>query len=142
MGPLLRERTTPEDILQDALLQAWRDRLRCEWRGRRAFRNWILTIIDNRIRDTHELEQAAKRGGGAVVSFSALCTSASDDSNPSSPPLAIASTTPSRIALYKERAMAMQSALQSLPDDVRDIVRLRLFEQRTFDDIATHLGIG
>ncbi|MBI3847135.1 MAG: sigma-70 family RNA polymerase sigma factor [Planctomycetes bacterium] len=143
MGRLLKERTTPEDIFQDALLIAWRDRRRCEWRGRRAFRTWFLTIVDHRIRDAVSYEEAQKRGGGeSALSLSARMSGASDDSNASSLPLPIASTTPSRVAHYKEKAAAMREALEALPDDVRDVVRLRLFEQCTIGDIAVQLGIG
>src|SRR5262245_58117053 len=73
MGRFLRERTSAEDILQDALLCAWRDRRECEWRGAKSFRSWLLSIIDNRLRDAMDYERAGKRGGGTpVVPLSAL----------------------------------------------------------------------
>ena len=36
----------------------------------------------------------------------------------------------------------MEKALRSLPDDVRDVVRLRLFDDLPIGEIATSLGIG
>ena len=36
----------------------------------------------------------------------------------------------------------MQSALDSLPDEVREVVRLRLYEQLTMEDVAIRLNIG
>lgn len=48
MSKALKGRYTEEDILQDVLLYAWRDRRQCEWRGLRSFRSWLLSIIDHR----------------------------------------------------------------------------------------------
>ena len=36
----------------------------------------------------------------------------------------------------------MRGALANLPDDVRDVVRLRLFEQLPVDEIAQRLNLG
>ena len=52
------------------------------------------------------------------------------------------STTPSRMADARERAEAMERSLEELPDDVREIVRLRLFEDLPIEDIAGTLGLG
>jgi DNA-directed RNA polymerase specialized sigma24 family protein len=52
------------------------------------------------------------------------------------------STTPSRIAMYREQAAAMAAALASLPEDLGEVVRLRLIDQRSMGEIAASLGIG
>lgn len=143
MGRFLRERMTAEDILQDVLCLAWRERRRFEWRGRRAFRAWLLTLIDNRIRDARRHEEAQRRGGGAeTVPFSALRHPGSNGSSGSRTPTPIDSTTPSRLAIYSERAAAMRAALNALPEELREVVRLRLFEQQPFDEIAALLRLG
>lgn len=143
MGRLLRERMSAEDVLQEALLVAWRDRKRCEWRGRRAFRSWLFTIVDHRLASLAEHEATEKLGGGrAPRPLSPGTGSDSGDAAfaPGSEPAV--STTPSRIAHYKEQAAAMREALEGLPDDLREIVRLRLFEQLAIEDVAARLGIG
>jgi RNA polymerase sigma factor (sigma-70 family) len=143
MTEALLRRTTAEDIWQEALLHVWRDRAGHEWRGLRNFRAWLLSIIDHRIRDAAVQEQAAKRGGGnPPIAFSALAPPGSQDARGSSFPLAIASTTPSRIAMYREQAAVMQVVLAELPDPVREVVRLRIFEQLPLDEIAGRLGLG
>lgn len=70
MGANLARRYAPEDVLQEALLHAWRDRARCTWQGVRAFRSWLLQIIDNRRRDLaeHERAQEARRRGNLGLS--------------------------------------------------------------------------
>jgi|GEM_PF-1907924 len=58
----LRRFFTAEDILQESLLRAWRARATVEWRGQRAFRAWLLTVIDHCILDGRDHVVAAKRG--------------------------------------------------------------------------------
>lgn len=139
MSDALRRAHAAEDILQDALLHAWRDRQSCEWRGLRSFRSWLLSIIDNRIREAADRLSAAKRGGGRESGpiFPAQPIGTSESAwGP------VDSSTPSRIAMFREHAAAIRAALQQLPDDLRDVVRLRLFEQLALEEIAVRLGIG
>lgn len=144
LGPALGRRVTPEDILQETFLHAWRDRLLCEWRGIRSFRSWLLTIIDNRIRDEADHTGAAKRGGGRPQASLQYGSQTDHDHSGSAriPAALMDSTTPSRLAMYREQAAVMSEALQSLPDDLREVVRLRLIEQRTLEQVAGDLQIG
>lgn len=141
MGSVLQERVTSEDIWQDVLLQAWRDRLSIEWRGPRAFRAWILTLIDHRLRDAANYIRRKKRGGGrSALSIDRGYTDDSHSPRPL-PQALVASTTPSRIARAKERKRAMQTALAELEPILKDILFQRLFEQRTLDKIAKSTGL-
>lgn len=138
MSAVLKRSLTAEDILQESLMHAWRDRQRCQWHGIRSFRSWLLTIIDHRIHEAADSLGAQKRGGGReAIAFSAMRDGSSEGTfGP------IGSTTPSRIAIYHEQAAAMRMALERLSEDVRDVVRLRLFEQLEIAEIAQRLGIG
>lgn len=142
MSRALRARTTAEDVFQESLLHAWRDRAQCEWRGLRGFRSWFMTIIDHRIQRAVEYDNAAKRKPeGAAVPFSVFqpSTAAAGGEHFAGP---VASTTPSRLAILREEAEAMRSALDSLPEDSRTVLWLRVFEQLTVDEIAKRLEIG
>ena len=141
-GPLCRA-MRPEDILQESLLHAWRDRHKFEWRGESAFRAWLLSVIDHRIRDAIDRGTALKRGGAQPPvhhSFSPSASSSSPDGR--GPMLPAASTTPGRIAVFREQAEVMRAALESLPDELREVVRLRIFEECSCEDTAALLDLG
>lgn len=143
LGERLRRVFTPEDVLQESLLHAWRDRAKCEWRGLKSFRSWLLTIIDHRIQRAAETANSLKRGGGSEpVVFSALDARSTGDSRESHFAGPVGSTTPSRVAMAREEAACIRSALDALPQDLRDVVWWRLFEQETVEGVANRLGIG
>jgi RNA polymerase sigma factor (sigma-70 family) len=121
--------------LQETLLRAWNARSTLQWRGYRAFRSWLLTIADHCIADARERLFTAKRGAGNVGSLNYSNGDRYAFEDPA------ASTTPSQVARYKEEALIIRAALADLPDDVQEIVRLRLFEQVPLQSIATRLGL-
>jgi len=142
LGSRLARHHSPDDVLQETLLHAWRDRTRCAWTGVAGFRRWLLKIIDHRIHDLADRESAQKRGGGrAAIAFSTLQIGGASSqtwqwAGPSP------ATTPSRAAEASERALAMGEALEALPEELREVVRLRLFEDLQLAEIAERLDLG
>jgi RNA polymerase sigma factor (sigma-70 family) len=132
MSAAMQQRYEPEDVLQDTLLHAWRDRARCHWQGVRAFRAWLLEIADNRLRDLAQHDGRVKRGGRSEAALGQLPESA----------LPPGTTTPGRLAAWREQAESMHAALATLPSELRDVVRLRLFEELPMEAVAARLGIG
>lgn len=124
----------PEDLLQDAMMHAWRARASVRWLGPKPFRCWMLTIIDRCIADARDQHMTAKRGAGRTVPFPA-CGNGFAGFEPAM------STTPSRVASLKEQSLAMRRALDELPDEVRDPIRLRVFEQESMPRIAERLNL-
>lgn len=141
MSAVLRKRTTPEDVLQESLLQAWRDRQSFQWRGLKSFRAWLLTIIDHRIRDAADHEFAQKRGGPTPPMQLSALGGRGDSDAPTQLAAAIASTTPSRVAMYREQATVIRETLEMLPEDLRNVVRFRLIDQLTIEETAGRMGI-
>ena len=139
IGPALSRHVSAEDIWQETLMHAWRDREKHEYRSQKAYRSWLLEIAKNRIRDAADRIAAQKRGGGdEAVEFSTLQT----DAQSLSAILPGRSTTPSVIAAFGERAKLMTSALEELDEDGRFVVRAHLFEERAMTDVAAELGIA
>jgi RNA polymerase sigma factor (sigma-70 family) len=135
----LRQQVSPEDIWQETLLRAWRSRQNLTWEGTAAFRRWLLAIAAHCIVDQIDRLRAQKRGGSKAP----LSTSRGGDANHAVSDFEPwGSTTPSRLAIAREHAHLMSQALESLPDDVRHVVRLRLFEDLQIAEIAAKLELG
>jgi RNA polymerase sigma factor (sigma-70 family) len=142
MGPRLRRLWSPEDLWQETLFLAWRDRDQHEWKGVAAYRRWILGIARNRVREATTQMLALKRGGGNLPrSLSSLCDSQVDGTSASEilPPH---SETPSRILSLRERRRAMEAALRTLPEEFGQALRSRLFEQKPLKEVAEGLGVS
>jgi RNA polymerase sigma-70 factor (ECF subfamily) len=141
MGTDVRCRTEPEDILQETLLRAWRGRHDFAWQGVASFRRWLIRIAERCIEDERDRAHAKKRDVAATRSLGLAAPGAATLADaPAVDPWT--STTPSRIAEMRERARAMETALQALTPDVREVVRMRLFEDLAIDEIAERLGLG
>jgi len=128
LGNDLRARISAEDILQEALLQAWRDRESFVARGEQSFRRWLITLALNRLRDAIDHHGAGRRTPAAEVGSAALVDAAD-------------SSTPSRTAIRREHAEAVRRALLAVPAEDRDVVRLRLLEERPLGEVARELGL-
>jgi RNA polymerase sigma factor (sigma-70 family) len=140
MSKKLREHCSPEDVWQETLTHAWRDRAQHRWDGPGAFRAWLFEIARNRIREIARNLSAEKRGAGErTARFSELATGSSSSIVGNLP---LDSQTPSRIVSKDERRAAAREAVASLPADLRDVVRMHLLEERTMEAIAAKLGIG
>lgn len=137
MGADLRRNVAPEDIWQETLAMAWRDRHAHEWRSVGAFRGWLRAIARNRIHDTAERVSAKKRGGSRRTE--SISGSAGKSADEILPPI---TTTPSREAHRHERASALRAALDSLSDEYRDLVRMCLFEEMSVPAAAKLLCLA
>ena len=140
MSKKLREHCSPEDIWQETLTHAWRDRSQHTWEGPNAFRAWLFEIARNRIREVARGLSAEKRGAGErTARFSELQKSSSSSVAAKLP---LDSQTPSRIVSKDERRAAAREAVEALPAELRDVVRMHLLEELTMEAIAAKLGIG
>lgn len=140
MGPRLREVIAAEDIWQETLLHVWRDRASCAWRGYPALRRYVLAVAENRIRNAADRVGAERRSGAQEVALPDA--TASQGIGGGDVPPAATSTTPSQAAALREEVAAMRAALAALPDDLREVLRLRLFEELTVPEVAARLVLG
>ena len=142
MSDKLRLQHSPEDIYQEALSQAWGERESIEWKGVRAFRVFVKVLVERVIVDLANHDGRLKRTdsdsrektGNAPQNGSRAVRPLGE--------LPAATATPSRAAIYRERAAAMQAALDRLPYEQRELLRMRIIEDQQLEDIARAMGIG
>lgn len=139
MSPQVLLRCSPEDIWQETLAMAWRDREQHEWRDVSAFRAWVFEIARNRIRGVARSIASQKRGAGRQD----LPLADNPDSSASAVvPHPADSVTPSRIVSRGEKQFAIEQALTRLPPELHEVVRLHLVEELTMEAIAQRLGLS
>ncbi|HEB52437.1 MAG TPA: RNA polymerase sigma factor [bacterium] len=137
LGADARAELSVEDLWQETLWMAWRDRDQHQWVNLTRYRAWLLGIARNRLHDLLRSARRSKRGGHVrTARFSDI--GGSDTVGGVLPPQ---STTPSRMMSHMERARTLERALNSLPPELRELVRLRMFEELSTREAAERLGI-
>ena len=121
LGPDLRSRTEPEDIVQDTVVRALQSFERFEWRGENSLFNWFASILEYRIRD---LSRARQRTGHGRLEIDPATDSVSA----------------SQAVRREERLERLEAALGSLNEAHREVVRLVRFEELSFVEVGTRIG--
>lgn len=140
VGPRLQRKIDPSDLVQETLLDAHRQFSRFEGTTEAQFLAWLRRILAGRAANTvrhylgtqsrnvqQELEvqlnESFERASGHLSQI-AIATSES----------------PSQHAQRREQAVLIADALHQLPDDYRDVIVLRHWDELTFPDIAQRLN--
>jgi RNA polymerase sigma-70 factor (ECF subfamily) len=118
---LCRGHGDADDLVQDALLRAFRARAQTRDVGR--LRGWLLTIVTNTFLDS--LRRRKARPGEVELEIDVAAPSPDEDDAPWA-----------RIDLEDVRA-----AVDELPEDVRETYRMFALEGRDYSGISTALGV-
>ena len=129
MGPSLRARLESRDVLQATLLKAFQGLDRFEGTGSSTLAAWLARIATNEIRDQAEFHGRARRDAARDVPL--------DDQ--SKAVAAQLRSVLSQLVLGEEQAR-LERALESLPEDYREVILLRRLEELSYADIAGRLG--
>ena len=124
LGDGLRGHVDSLDILQQAYLEAHRCFGDFTYRGESSFSRWLCRLIENRIRDQAGHYGAKKR-------------------TPPEPQVAEVlgrATGPVTAAGRAELRERLEQAMARLPEEQREALLLRHFQQRTIDEIAEVCG--
>jgi RNA polymerase sigma-70 factor (ECF subfamily) len=128
LGELLRTRVTEEDVFQETLLEAYRSFAGARLDGPEAFRRWIFSIAENRIKDLHKYH-AAQRRHPAREAMTGPERALLDRLSADLP-------SPSSLARRNELAGVLAEGIRRLPEAERRVVEMRALEGLTFREIA------
>lgn len=142
MSDALRRRVEAADILQELTTSAWQSLAGVEWGDREPF-GWLCQQAERRIIDAHRRHFGAqKRAAAREVNLSGGggSGSGSDEGGGMADLLAASMTSPSGVLSRQQKEFHMLQALESLPEDARDALRMRYVEGLPSKEIAQKLG--
>ncbi|MCA9263193.1 MAG: sigma-70 family RNA polymerase sigma factor [Planctomycetales bacterium] len=136
LGDKLRGKMGASDIVQDTLLQACCDIKDFQGRTQHAFLAWLRGILLHEIADAHRLyRDTEKRDINREQSISRNTSKSRDSEAFASPRL-----TPCSESIAREEAMIVRSALSRMPAHFVDVIRLRNWQQKSWNEVGIRMG--
>ncbi|MFO1020337.1 MAG: sigma-70 family RNA polymerase sigma factor [Planctomycetales bacterium] len=130
VGLDVAQKHAPSDVVQDTMCQAVRDFETFRGHTEHDLRSWLRQILLRNISDAHRrYRDVSKRQLARERPLT-----------PSLGGLANSHETPSRLVCAVETVQTLHDAIDRLPEDYRQVIRLRNFQQASFDDIGLRLG--
>lgn len=140
VGAALRRKLELDDILQEALARAIKDLPSIDF-GEQDPMGWLYQVIDRQIVDLHRFHfEAQKRDAGREISADQPLAGGSDDQQGFAALLVASMTTPSKAMSRDMRLVRVYSAMEKLPEAMREALRWRYLENLPSQDIAKRLG--
>jgi RNA polymerase sigma-70 factor, ECF subfamily len=137
LGTTLRHKVEPEDLLQETAIQALRYLPETDLSGRDPF-GWLCQLAEQRIIDAHrKLVESQKRPAEREVPLQAPISSGRGELLDL---LVVSMTSPSEAFSRDVRAVRLHEALNQLPEESRNALRLRYVDGLPTKEIAERLG--
>jgi RNA polymerase sigma-70 factor (ECF subfamily) len=137
LGSELRPKGGASDLVQETLLEAFRDFARFEGDGEDELRQWLRRLLLNNLADfTRQYRDTAKRQVEREVPLQPGSSSSGQTGW-----LVAAVPSPSGDAMAHEQAEAVGRALERLPQEYRQVLVWRYRDERSLGEIADLLGL-
>lgn len=130
LSRMVRDADEIEDIAQETFIKAYR--ALPQFRGDAAFYTWLYRIAVN----TAKNYLAARGRGMRTVSDQAL----NDEDEPDERLMAQDISTPETELLSKQVAIAVNQAVDALPEELRQAITLREIEGMSYEEIAEYMA--
>jgi RNA polymerase sigma-70 factor (subfamily 1) len=136
LGATLRGKLDPQDIAQDVAIKALRELSQTELGERDPF-GWLCHLAEQCVIDAHRHFAASKRSAGRERPGNVPAGEGSQDLIAL---LAASMTTPTQAVVRDERETRLRTAIASLPEEHREVLRLRYVEGLSTKDVAARLN--
>jgi RNA polymerase sigma-70 factor (ECF subfamily) len=130
---LVRQPADAEDVVQEAMLRAYRSFDGCREPTARA---WVLSIVRNTAYDWLQ-----RRGGGSVVGFADVDPDDPDGAAFTCSAFGEAAETPEGVLLKESDRRAVNTLIAGLPVAFREVIILRELEELSYKEVAEIVGI-
>lgn len=138
MGRELRSKLESVDLVQDVLMSVLRDIGDFTYKDEGDFLRWLARITENRLRDQMEKLHAQKRDIRKEVPYDGRDLASNDGPTLHWEPVTV--TTPSTIISKQEEYDKLESAIDALKPEYRDVIVLAKIEGLSYREIGDKLG--
>jgi RNA polymerase sigma-70 factor (ECF subfamily) len=130
IGRMVRDQDLVQDIAQETFIRAYR--ALAQFRGESQFYTWLYRIAVNTAK-----KALVDLKRDPIVSETALRSGSDDDDETSAMENELTSAeTPETVLAAKEIAATVNSAMEALPEELRQAVQLREIEGLSYEEIA------
>jgi RNA polymerase sigma-70 factor, ECF subfamily len=131
--PGLQPKAGPSDIVQETLLEAYRDFGQFEGQSETEFLAWLRRLLLNNLANfARRYRESAKRKA-TEQSLGVAGAGPVEDLSSSTP-------SPEQTAISREQMELIEQAVERLPEDYRQVYRLWYAEELPFDEIGRRMG--
>lgn len=128
----LRRKVSASDLLQETRIVALRRCIEFHTQPDGTFRGWLLKILNHKVRDAiRNYKHTAKRGAVAELERG---------DRPDTSYFVADQPSPSEFAMAKELRNKIQQAINALPEDYQEVLRLTRLEGLTLREAADRMG--
>ena len=132
----LRAKVDASDLVQETMLEAYRDFERFQGGSEQEWLAWLKRILAHNAADfVRRYRGTAKRRAGREVAFAIRPTARW----PQAPEPAAPCATPSQEFLQIDAELRMTAALAELPPDYQEVIVLRNLERLPFNEVAERM---
>jgi RNA polymerase sigma-70 factor, ECF subfamily len=132
----LRRKVDASDLVQETMLEAYRDFARFDGRTEQEWLAWLKKILAHNAADfVRRYRGTAKRAAGREVPF----RDPDDSLARGAPEPAAAMATPSQEFLQLQSELRLAAAIAELPPDYQEVVLLRNLQRLSFNEVAERM---
>jgi RNA polymerase sigma-70 factor, ECF subfamily len=131
----LQTKVDPSDLVQQSMLEAHRGFENFRGQTPEEWLAWLKQIVQHNVLDADKHYRGTNRRDLRRERTISDPTSSHTDWSPADP-----GPTPSQLLSKAERELQVAVAIESLPEDYRQVVLLRNLERLSFDDVAERMN--
>lgn len=133
----LRRKIDASDLVQETMLEAYRDFDRFQGGSEQEWLAWLKRILAHNAADfVRRYHGTAKREAGREVSF----RDPNDSLAPGAPEPAADQLTPSQEFLQIDTELRVTAALAEMPEDYQEVIVLRNLQRLSFNEVAERMN--
>jgi RNA polymerase sigma-70 factor, ECF subfamily len=140
LGRHLRGKCDSADVVQETLLEAHRDFAAFQGNTEPELLAWLRRILSHNLFNEARRFAAQQRDTSREISIDQVRAGVEHSSVALARGLAADTPTPSQVASQRESAVRLADALAKLPDDYRDVLVLRVFEELPAEEVAQRMN--